>query len=518
MDSIRITQLPFSRSKEYKTLFLEALQNDPQAFGSSYKEWSQFSDEKWQERPKNPNTIILTAEVKNKLVGMVAVYFDTTKQVAEIWGMYVNRSCRGKGIGKKLMQTLLKKIENNPRNAIKIKLMVNPEQESAVKLYESLGFQTVGRKEYTLGDGKRYNLFVMEKLFTKVFDGHNDSLTHVYLPERGKGRSFLKEDTNGQIDLPRAKKGNFAGGLFSIFTPPPYTSKERDPMYGLTITDNGYTVTERSPIEQQYAEEFSNSVMNFAYKLESESKNEIKIVKTYEELEQCLANNILAVILHFEGAEAIKENLSNLEYFYQKGLRSLGLVWSRPNAFGTGVPFIFPHHPDTGTGLTEAGKALVRKCNELGIIVDLAHINEKGFFDVAKISTKPLVVTHTDAYAICPSTRNITDEQIDAVGESGGVIGINFETMNTRPDGKLDDDTPLSVIVDHIDYIVKRIGINHVAFGSDFDGAEMPKELHDVTGLPLLIQALQKQGYDNESMEKIAYKNWLRILKDTWKR
>lgn len=120
-------------------------------------------------------------------------------------------------------------------------------------------------------------------------------------------------------------------------------------------------------------------------------------------------------------------------------------------------------------------------------------------------------------YALCPSTRNITDEQIDAIGKSGGVIGINFETMNTRHDGKLDANTPLATIIEHIDYIVKRIGIDHVAFGSDFDGAEMPKELQDITGLPLLIDALKDYDYNNEDIEKIAYKNWMRVIKATWR-
>jgi membrane dipeptidase len=155
----------------------------------------------------------------------------------------------------------------------------------------------------------------------------------------------------------------------------------------------------------------------------------------------------------------------------------------------------------------------------LGIIIDLAHINENGFWDTAGLTDAPLVVSHAGVHALCPSTRNLTDAQIDAVGQSEGVIGIVFEPTNTRRDGKPTPDTPtpLTEIVRHIDYVVERIGIDHVAFGSDFDGAEMPDDLRDITGLPRLIQALQDWGYDSGAQEKIAYKNWFRVLRATWK-
>jgi len=150
-------------------------------------------------------------------------------------------------------------------------------------------------------------------------------------------------------------------------------------------------------------------------------------------------------------------------------------------------------------------------------MIDLAHINEKGFWDVAELSDTPLVVSHAGVHAICPSTRNITDEQIDAIGESNGLIGIIFGPVHTRPDGQRESDTPLTEIVRHIDYVVERIGVDHVGFGSDFDGTEMPQELHDVTGLPKLIQALREKGYDRDSLERIAHQNWFRVLRDSWK-
>src|SRR5262249_13192549 len=134
----------------------------------------------------------------------------------------------------------------------------------------------------------------------------------------------------------------------------------------------------------------------------------------------------VTVIMHMEGAEALSTDLSDLEEWYGRGLRSLGPVWSRPNAFGEGVPFAFPSTPDTGPGLTPAGRNLVNACNRLGILVDCSHLTEAGFWDVASLSLVPLVATHSNAHALCRSSRNLTDAQLDAIGESGGVVGINF--------------------------------------------------------------------------------------------
>jgi membrane dipeptidase len=167
--------------------------------------------------------------------------------------------------------------------------------------------------------------------------------------------------------------------------------------------------------------------------------------------------------------------------------------------------------------LTEAGLRLVEVCNQLGILVDVSHLNERGFWDVAERSQAPLVATHSNAYAICPSSRNLTDKQLDAVGEKGGVVGVNFHVSFLRDDGWRNPETSLKQIVKHARYIADRIGVEHVAFGSDFDGATMPNELRDVTGLPKLMDALAADGFDEEALEKIAFKNWIRIFRQTWK-
>jgi membrane dipeptidase len=240
---------------------------------------------------------------------------------------------------------------------------------------------------------------------------------------------------------------------------------------------------------------------------------DVHVVRGLDDLEPGRVN----AIVHFEGAEPIAPDLSDLEDWYERGLRSVGIVWSRPNAFAEGVPFRFPASPETGSGLTSAGRELVAACNRLGIMLDLSHLNEAGFWDVAELTDAPIVATHSNAHAICASTRNLTDRQLDAIGESGGVVGINFAVMFLREDGLPGTDVPLDLIVRHIDYVASRIGIEHVAFGSDFEGAEMPDSLGGAAELPALVEALRGAGHDDASLELITHGNWLRVLEETWR-
>lgn len=352
---------------------------------------------------------------------------------------------------------------------------------------------------------------------TPIFDGHNDTLLNILDPGRGQGRSFFERSDIGQLDLPRAQAGGMIGGLFAIFVPPPPDSPVPDPFALTQFTPQSYEVPPIQGIDPAYAEQLTNQAIELLNGLLKQGVGKIGLVSKAEDLENFLDQHILSILLHLEGAEAVHENLDNLELYYQKGVRSIGPVWSRPNAFGQGVDYRFPGSPDIGGGLTTQGKELVQACNQLGILVDLAHINEKGFWDVAKISDAPLVVSHTGIHALSPASRNLIDTQIDAVGETDGLIGIMFEPTEIREDGHWDADTPLAQLARHIDYVVERIGIDHIGLGSDFDGAIMPNDLKDAADLPNLVQALRQRGYQGEDLEKITYRNWLRVLKATLK-
>lgn len=341
-----------------------------------------------------------------------------------------------------------------------------------------------------------------------IFDGHNDTILRAVRASAENPFDFFTENATGHLDLPRARRGGMAGGIFAIFTPAPPGTPKIEPV----IDETGYRQQLDRPVDPDYACQFTEAAVDTLLGLIHASGGQVRLATSAAEIEQCMAQGILAVVMHFEGAEAIRADLSNLEAFYQRGLRSLGLVWSRPNAFAEGVPFAFPSSPDTGPGLTAAGRDLVRACNQLGVLIDLAHINEQGFWDVARLSTAPLVVSHTDVHALVQSTRNITDKQIDAIGASGGLIGLNFEPMQIGQDGRPAADVPLENLVRHVDYIANRIGIDHVAIGSDFDGTNMPSELKDAAGLQNIIQALRSAGYDQESIKKVAYRNWMRIF------
>lgn len=352
-----------------------------------------------------------------------------------------------------------------------------------------------------------------------IIDGHNDTLTRIAHLPPADAPSFLERTDQGHIDLPRARDGGLAGGFFAIFTMSPDYEREPKPLFDAdgALVPDGWAIDLPARLDRRSALVFTLSVMSDLFRLERESEGAIEVVRTAADLTRCLEDGTFAVILHLEGAEAIDTRLEALDVFYEAGLRSLGPVWSRPNAFGHGVPFDFPRDPDTGPGLTKAGRLLIERCNELGILVDLSHLNAKGFWDVAEISTAPLVATHSNAHALSPTPRNLTDEQLDAVANSGGLVGLNFNVGFLRPDGDGSAPTSLHEIVEHARYIADRIGVAHLALGSDFDGAVMPSDLQDVTRLPALVDELLAHGFNEEDVKAIAYRNWVRVLEKTWR-
>jgi membrane dipeptidase len=341
----------------------------------------------------------------------------------------------------------------------------------------------------------------------EIFDGHNDSVQRIreYSPN---GVDFLERSTIGHLDLPRAEEGGMVGGFFAMFVRP-----EHPPKDNLTVTEAGYEVRVPEAIDPVYAGLQIAEQLAALKSLAERSKGKIHIATSVAELEKARSSQSFAMVIHMEGAESIGPDLHELDELYASGLRSLGLVWSRPNVFGHGVQFAWPRTPDTGPGLTQAGKNLVKRCNSLGVMIDLSHLNERGFWDVAKLSTAPLVATHSCVHAICASTRNLTDMQLDAIRESDGIVGVNLCVNDVRPDARREANTSLDLVAQHFVYLADRLGIDRVAIGSDFDGTMIPAAIGDASGLPNLIAALREHGFDDASLRKIGFDNWMRVLR-----
>lgn len=341
-----------------------------------------------------------------------------------------------------------------------------------------------------------------------VFDGHNDTLLRLVLAARqNKPLDFLKGTDQLHIDLPKARKGGFAGGFFAMFTPSEARKKAR--AFSTSSPKMG------DPIRQGRAEDFTDAMIECAEQLAAAS-NDLTICKTAGQIQVAIDANQIAILLHIEGAEVIGEDFAQLDTLYDRGLRSIGPVWSRHNIFANGVPFSFPGSPDQGAGLTDLGKELVRRCNQKGIMLDTSHLNEKGFWDIAKISTKPIVATHSNAHVLCASPRNLSDEQLEAIAASNGIVGLNFATGFLRADGRHDRrDVPLDTMMAHLDHMLAILGEDGVALGSDFDGCALPNDIGDVAGLPNLIAAMEKSDYGTDLIAKITHKNWISLLDRT---
>ncbi len=335
-----------------------------------------------------------------------------------------------------------------------------------------------------------------------VFDGHNDLLLHLWRTGDHDGHGFF-EGRGGHIDLPRAREGGFAGGFFATWIPNP--EELPDP-------DDRAKVVEFPPLEQDRACRITVEMMGILTRMTRARPDAIRLCRSAAEIEDARAAGAIAAIMHLEGCEAIGPDLDALHLFHAAGMRSLGPVWSRDTIFGHGVPFLFDQSPDTGPGLTDAGQRLVRECDALGILVDLSHLNEAGFWDVARISDRPIVATHSNVHALCPMTRNLTDKQLDAIAERGGVVGLNFAVSFLREDGLKDEDTAVEVMTRHLAYMVERLGEGGVALGSDFDGALIPQAVGSVAGLPVVTQAMRRAGFDEALIRRICWDNWLSLL------
>ena len=359
-----------------------------------------------------------------------------------------------------------------------------------------------------------------------VVDTHNDVLTGLTL----KGKDISHRLQEGHSDLDRWKEGRLDVQFFSVWTGE--TARNREGFY-------------KDAVEQ----------IDSLQVLTLRNYERMSLVTDYRGVKKSVRKNRLAALIGVEGGHMIENDMAKLNALYEQGMRYMTLTWNNSNEWAssamdeTNSPEKLKHK-----GLTDFGKQVVRRMNELGIIVDLSHTGEQTFYDAIATSSKPVMLSHSSVWAICPVFRNVKDEQIRAVAKNGGVICINFysgfisreydqkadalsgerrrsftdslkalsmdsaairkswreyyarEMNNARP--------TLAQVVDHIDYIVHLVGDDYVGLGSDFDGvSSLPVGLEDVTTYPKITEELLRRGYSRKSIKKILGGNVLRVMK-----
>ncbi len=374
-----------------------------------------------------------------------------------------------------------------------------------------------------------------KKLHSKsiVVDTHND-FPSAAIEKAVSFDSDLKGKTHS--DLKRMKQGGVDVQIFSIFCGP----------------------------EQQQPYTFANREIDSVYEWVRRNPADMMLVKTPGDLQKVLKEKKLAAMLGVEGGHMIEDKLENLEKLYERGVRYMTITWNNSTSWASSAAdeaaltksFTVAETLEDSVkrkGLTDFGKQVVKRMNELGMIVDISHNGEQTFWDVIKTSTQPVIASHSCVYNLCPHRRNLKDDQIKAIGKNGGVIHLNFYAgfidssyekniqafpakhkkeivdliaNNTQPDyakmmvaekyqGEIAVFRPsLSVLMDHLDYIVRLIGVDHVGLGSDFDGIEAPpRELNGVEDFPLITKELLKRGYSKKDIKKILGANFLRVFK-----
>jgi len=355
-----------------------------------------------------------------------------------------------------------------------------------------------------------------------VVDSHNDILSQI--TEYGL---ILDSDLRGKTrtDLARLKEGGVDVQLFSVFcdgnqiNPYAMANRQMDSLDAVLI------------------------------------RNPDKIVKVADsrQLYQAVKQHKIAAMFGIEGGHMIENDLEKLVNFYNRGARYMTLTWVNSTSWATSSNDETFNKDLTHRGLTEFGKQVVRKMNEMGMLVDISHVGVQTFWDVINTTTKPVIASHSDVYALCQHNRNLNDEQIKAIAKNGGVIQVNFysgfldnnyfkskdalfkkhaaEMDSLAKSGmvksKIEDfvfarykseaealRAPLSALIDNIEYIIKLVGVDYVGLGSDFDGIESaPQELDDVTNYPLITKALLARGYSTKDITKILGANFIRVLK-----
>ncbi|MBM3412069.1 MAG: membrane dipeptidase [Bacteroidetes bacterium] len=362
-----------------------------------------------------------------------------------------------------------------------------------------------------------------------LVDTHNDCLSEQVLG----GRDISQLLTAGHSDYVRWKRGGVDIQFFSVFTGETPRKKEGFYQDALQEIDSLHRIILRHPDKFDFA-------------------------IGYKQARKKVHRNKVVAMIGVEGGHMIESDLSKLDSLIAKGMSYMTLTWNNSHDWATSaMDESGAGKPLSTKGLTEFGKQVVKRMNEEGVIVDLSHVGEKTFYDVLEVTTKPVLLTHSSVWSLCPVFRNAKDQQIQAVAKNGGVICINFypafiskafvdakkyweghgkdsmltalqqlpayrddavllsKQVNSLVQQELSKHLPgIKEVVDHIDYVVNLVGVNHVGIGADYDGIGfVPNGLEDVSTYPQITAALKRRGYSNQALKKILGGNVLRVLK-----
>lgn len=309
-----------------------------------------------------------------------------------------------------------------------------------------------------------------------VCDGHCDTVLEIFK----KNRKLNTLSQTGQLDIPRLQIGGVDVQVFAV-----YIEKEFKPEHSI-----------------QRALQLIDSLL-----LElSENKDVIELAASYEKIKSIVAAGKIAAILAIEGGEALEGKLSNLRIFYRLGVRLITLTWNQRNDIADGSD-----HFNSTRGLTSFGKNVVQEMNRLGMMIDVSHLSESGFWDVLKHSRHPVIASHSNCYQLCPHQRNLKDYQIRAIAEKGGLVGVTYVPDFLRTENRkavIDD------VIHHIDHIVSLVGTDFIGLGSDFDGCrELPEGLEGADKVFQIKEKLIQKGYNREDVQKIMGKNFLNFFR-----
>lgn len=308
-----------------------------------------------------------------------------------------------------------------------------------------------------------------------VVDGHVDTVLDLVAGRRSLG----ERSRYGQADLPRLLEGGVKVQIFAHFIEPPYKPDRALPRC-LELLDAFYREAE----------------LNIA---------NMTVVTDYAQIMETVNAGKLAALIGIEGGEALTGRLEVLRMLYRLGVRVIGLTWNERNDIADGIDV----YPSAG-GLTKFGRKVIREMNRLGMIIDVSHLAEPGFWDVLAETEHPVVASHSNARAICDHLRNLSDEQIKGLAANGGVLGINFcpAFVDSRR-------ATIDRVIDHIDHVLDLVGDDHIGIGSDFDGiGDAPEGLEDVSRLPCLTEKLLQRGYKEKTIKKILGENFMRVFQE----